>query len=279
MHLKNSKFRTLKRFLPIIILVQLCSSLLFVSPVLEFEYGVTPELRLRQTYDDNVYFRDESDFETRISPSLAVAAVTDRTELQASASLDISEYADRTELNTVDQFYQLLGGFAVGPRLQLDVTGTYVVDFTFASALEEEGIIADRDKRKRADFRPRATFRLSPRDRLQLTYGLNNTQYEDRNRRDYLNQDLRLAWIHDLKNERTSLEYLVGGSYADFGDRDDSDFDSIDQYTLRGLVGVEHRLTETNTIGIRGGARYTHSKSEERENLGSAAPKHQAHPA
>jgi len=248
------------RLLCSIILIHLCLLYMTVVQVTATEYGALASLRFRETYDDNVFFEGIDDFEHRITPSLALAAVTENSSLQAGASLDITKYQRHDELDTVDQYYQVLTGLSPSPRLLLDVTGTYVRDHTFQAALEETGIIADRDKREQATVSPMATFQLTPGDRLQLFYGLNNTEFDDDGTPDYLYHDLRLRWRHALKNERTSVLLVVGGSQTDYDDTIDNPGEKLKQRTVGGVVGFDHQLAETSTLRLVAGPRYTTSE-------------------
>jgi len=248
------------RLLCFIILIHSCCLYLLIPPVRAAEYGVTASLKFREGYDDNVFFKGVSDFAHEITPSLALAAVTENSSLQAGASLDITDYQRHDELDTVDQYYQILAGLSPTPRLLLDLTGTYVLDHTFRSALEETGIIADRDKRKKATVSPMATFRLAPRDQLQLFYGLSSTQFEDDRTADYVDHDLRLSWRHALRNERTNVVLILGGSDTDYGDTINNPGEKLRQRSVGGVMGFDHQLSETSTLRLVAGPRYTNSE-------------------
>jgi len=248
------------RLLCSLILIHSCCLYLLIPQVTAAEYGAIASLRFRETYDDNVFFEKVDDFEHRITPSLALAAVTENSSLQAGASVDIIDYQRHDELDTVDQYYQILAGLSPSPRLLLDVTGTYVRDTTFRSALEETGIIADRGKREQATVSPMATFQLTPRDQLQLFYKLNNTQYEDERTRDYVDHDLRLSWRHALRNERTNVVIILGGSDTDYDDTINNPGEKLKQRTVGGVVGFDHQLSDTSTFRLVAGPRYTTSE-------------------
>jgi hypothetical protein len=57
-------------------------------------------------------------------------------------------------------------------------------------------------------------------------------------------------------NERTSILFQLGGSQVDYaiGESD------LRQQTLQGLVGINHRFTETFQLMLQGGVRYSESK-------------------
>jgi len=98
--------------------------------------GYGCEYRLEELYnspggiDSNVNLKDVDDSRLA-SHELSFATVTDRAELQASAAYDITKYQDHDELDTTDQYYQIITGLAASPLLSLDITGTYVIDYTF----------------------------------------------------------------------------------------------------------------------------------------------------
>ena len=167
------------------ILFCVCLGYLMVLPVGAAEYVITPSVKLRETYDDNVYFRDVDDFEHLISPALKVDARTETAEWQATCAWDISEYQEHDELDSVDQAYRLSGTVSPGTLLQLNISGKYVRDYTFVSTLEESGLVAERSGRNSATVRPGATFILDPRNTLQFSYEFNKTQYEIESYPDY----------------------------------------------------------------------------------------------
>ena len=119
------------------------------------EYGTAASIGLRETYDDNVYLGGHSDFIHRVTPSLALSAVSDRAEFQVAASYDVKRYQDHDELNEVDNFYQVLASFEATPRLSFALVGTFVIDYTFLFALEQEGILAPAQLEEGGDRRLR----------------------------------------------------------------------------------------------------------------------------
>ena len=156
-----------------------------VLPVWAAEYVITPSVKFRETYDDNVYFRDVDDFEHIISPALKLDGRTERARWQATCAWDISKYQRNDELDSVDQAYRLSGTVSPGTLFQLNISGDYVCDYTFVSTLEELGLVAERSRRNSATVRPGATFILDPRNTLQFSYEFNKTQYEIESYPDY----------------------------------------------------------------------------------------------
>lgn len=253
------------------ILFCLCLGCFIVLPVKAAEYVITPSVKVRETYNDNVYFRDVDDFEHLISPALKLDGRTDRARWQATCSWDILEYQDHDELDSVDQLYQLSATVSPSNLLQLNVSGHYVDDYTFASTLEESGLLAERSRRSSATMQPGAVFILDPRNTLEFSYEFNKTQYELESYPDYVVHGLNLMWFHNLTNERTRIIYMLSGSKTDFEGNEDYYFEEDDgnfaqkeadvrQQTYRILAGMDHQLTETLRVSVKAGAHYTESE-------------------
>lgn len=220
------------------------------------EYVVTPSINLQETYDDNVYFRNVDDFEHLISPGLVLEARTEKGELKTSGTWDISEYHRHDELDSVDQTYRLSASLMPTDLCRLDFSGEYIDDYTFVSALEESGLVADRSRRKRATVEPGVVMVLDPRNSLGVSYDFVKTQFDLEGYSDYRVQGLTLIWAHDLMNERTSIICSVSGNQVDY-DQTDGD---TKQQTFIGLVGVDHQFSEAFQVALQAGARYTESE-------------------
>jgi len=127
------------------------------------------------------------------------------------------------------------------------------------SALEEEGVIAERNKRKRAAVNPSFTLNFTPRDRLRTDYLLYNTQYHRTTDRDYTGQDVSLAWLHDLKNERSTLKIPARVNQTRLSRGRDNPGEEIRDRTVRRRFRTKHRFTETTDLECSAGARFTES--------------------
>jgi hypothetical protein len=181
--------------------------------------------------------------------------------MQVAADLDIREYKNNDDLNSVDQYYQVLGGVALEERVEINIVGTHLRDHTFQSELEETGIVIKQTSRNRTTISPIGTFWLAPRDRMQLTYHYGDTNFSSDDRRDYTNHDLRLGWLHDLQNERTTLGFLVGANRTEYGDDIDNPNQDITYDGVGAGVMLDHMFSETFIMNLKAGARYTESKT------------------
>jgi hypothetical protein len=242
-----------------------------VLPVRAAEYVITPSVKVRETYDDNVYFRNVDDFKHLISPALKLDGRTDRARWQATCAWDITEYQYHDELDSVDQTYRLSATVSPSTLLQLNISGHYVDDYTFASTLEESGLLAERSRRSSATMQPGAVFILDSRNTLEFSYEFNRSWYELESYPGYVVHGLNLMWFHNLTNERTRIIYMLSGNKTDFEGNKDYYFEEDDgnsaqkkadvrQRTYRILAGMDHQLTETLRVSVKAGAHYTESE-------------------
>ena len=256
----KSRGTLLGRFILFFIFLNACLGHIWVIPVsADQQHGITASLELRETYDDNVQFRGDDDFIHKISPSIALSAVSELTELQFSTEIDIIEYQNNGNLSSVDQYYQALGGLKLEERVELDLAASYVKDTTFSSELEETGIVVRATDRTAAAVNPVATFWLRPRDRMQLYYRYEDTSYDSDNFRDYTVHTLRSAWLHELKDEKTTLGFIVGASRVDFGDTVDNPNEDRTDDTIGAGVQVDHWFSERFIVNLKAGVRRTKS--------------------
>ena len=233
-----------------------CLTLLAFMDARAAEYTVTPSVSLRETYDDNIFFRDVDDFEHLISSGLGFGIRTETSEIQASGTWDISEYQRHNELDTVDQTYGLSAGLTPGPLWRFDFMGEFRDDYTFVSALEESGVLAESSRRKRVQLQPSATMVVDSRNRVELSYDFTKVQYRLESYPDYRVQGASLVWQHDLINERTTVLCSLGGNYVDF----EASGGDVKQQTYRVLAGIDHKFTETLQLTFMVGPRFTESE-------------------
>ncbi len=247
----------MSRFFSFFCGVLFCGCLcLFGAATWAAEYSVIPGVSVRETYDDNVFLKETSDVEHRISPTLDLTARTEKGEITASGALDISEYERHSEFETVDQEYGLSARLMPSEFWEIGFSGTYVDDYTFRSALEDSGLLADRSRRKLASLDPSLTLFLGGRDALKISYAFSKMQYDLDAYSDYEVHGGNVTWYHDLMNERTRLIFLAGMSRSEF-DRTGTD---VTHTIYRGMVGLDHQFAENLKLTVMAGPRFTESE-------------------
>ncbi len=94
---------------------------------------------------------------------------------------------------------------------------------------------------------------------MQLSYAYGDTSYDSDDFRDYLGHNLRSAWLHELKDEKTTLGLLVGATRVEFGDNVDNPNEDRTDNTIRAGVQVDHWFSETFIVNLKAGVRHTKS--------------------
>jgi len=220
------------------------------------EYRMAPGLRVRETYDDNLFLKSIDDFEHRIAGTLEMGARSERAKLTIKGNWDVSEYQRHDELDTVDQVYEVAGSVAPSPTVELHVSGAYVHDYTFTSTLEETGVVAERSKRRSATVKPGMTWVWDLRNRMELSYRFGQTQYDLASYPDSEVHGLDLLWSHGLLNERTDMLVQLGMNRADY----ETAGEDTQQRTYSILAGVGHQFTETFEVRLTTGIYYSESE-------------------
>jgi len=219
------------------------------------QYTVTPALTVQSTYDDNVYFKEAGDLETRISPVLELGAQTEKAKVQARAALDIWEYKRLNEFDNTEQRYGLSVDLTPSDVWQTGVSGTYVDDYTFVSTLEETGVLADSSRRKQSTVDPYVTYFLDARNSLRGAFSFVKTDYDLDQYPEYRVHGGTLTWSHALMNEKTVFFCSAGVSDAKYKQ---SAGDTVET-TYRLVFGWEHPFSETLKGTVSAGPLYTDS--------------------
>jgi hypothetical protein len=97
---------------------------------------------------------------------------------------------------------------------------------------------------------------------MQLTYTYGDTNFNSDDRRDYTNHDLRLGWLHDLQNERTTIGILVGARRTEYGDNIDNPNQDVTYDGVGAGVMLDHMFSETFIMNLKAGGTYTESETK-----------------
>jgi hypothetical protein len=103
--------------------------LLLVSlhlPVKAADLSVVPQVDVGAKYDSNINFNfvgREHDFIFNTAPSVDFNYASEATKLTCHLGLDGQVYVNHSNLDTINQYYRLLGSQQVAPRLALTFRG------------------------------------------------------------------------------------------------------------------------------------------------------------
>ena len=240
------------------------------------EKRLTPSITLRNTYDDNIFFDEISDWELSASPELEYRYNTPISSFGLSAAVDIYRYLDEDQYDRENQSYSLDTSYALNERLSFYLGADVYVDYTFEEALEETGEISQKDKRHRYNIAPSLEYQLAPRYFLRLNPKANIVDYrsdDDEDNRDHETYGLNLVLGHEW-SEITTLFFLldysltdvddlklsgtnIGGTQTEYGQFDQ------DQQVYQAMLGIEHQYTENLSFSLRAGASLSTTEYEE----------------
>ena len=248
-----------------LVLCSICPHILYASEII-----VIPEVELRTTYDDNLFFDDVSDFELLATPRLTYRTMWPTAHVQLTAEADVYQYVEENQYDRVNQNYGLDARKDLSPTLSSSFQGHFAVDHTFENELEETGIETDKNRRFLMSARPSLTWDIGPRHSLRMSLGWNRVDYRQSSSVDNPDYDRfglsatlfrewtqRLSLVGQVDVSLTTIEDQISkatdfsGNTFDLGRKDHM------QYSYQALVGAEYELAQTLDLSFRGGAGLT----------------------
>jgi hypothetical protein len=242
-------------------------------------------LFVQEEYDDNVNLvaqGRESDFITRISPTVAVNRTTGTTSLNLRYAPTFLLYAQFPELNRTDHTLVFDGSWQATPRLRLSLQDSLLITQNVVGEISPLGISeTGRNQTTQNTLSPALDLKLTSRSNLALRYTnlfIDQEEGEDRTinggtitfghslARGGVNLAYNIAYV-DRERASNSLSHqgtvrtswrlnpkdvLSFSAVASFVDNDEGDNTAV----LGGSVGLNHqfnpRLSGTLTGGIQG---------------------------
>jgi hypothetical protein len=224
--------------------------IIVAGPAHAQRYLLTPAITLQGTYDDNVFFVEDNDFEYYLGPSLTLDAQTERSSLNLLAALHIYRYGSYDEFDRVNQSYLLSGSHRMTEQLTFTLGAGYQRDKTFDVALEELALLrVDPVDRNIYSIAPGFAYEINPRTEASLGYRLEIVDYdEDLQHIDNILHVLSLG-VSRLITERTSLSLTGVGSIHTY---DAPEGDRTHQEAAL-FAGISYLVTETVTANLNAG--------------------------
>jgi len=226
------------------------------------QVSLLSSLGVKGEYNDNVNFDRENeidDYITTISPAFKLGYSTALFDINAETILDFLLYHYEPDLNEENQEYNLDAAYHMTERLTLSGDFSYIKDTTLDSELEETGIVNHREDRRRYDSGGGMVYEISERNDLGCDYNFTKINYDEDDKVDYERHTVKLPFNYYLKNQRDTLTLQPEYSFRD------SDVSEVDNYKIN--VGWSHLFSETFTLKVFAGGRYTETRYEdERDN-------------
>lgn len=209
---------------------------------------VEPEVASRVMYDDNIYMRKDRDLVVKVSPGLDLEVRNELLKLKAQAETDVFRYSKHSRYDHENYRLELDVSYHLTERFSLDFSGDTKWNDAFEAYLEETGLARDFVDRFTARAEPGLDFSLTEIDSLRLAGSFLRTDYDKETLTDSTSWGGNGSWTHHW-SER--LRFFIYGSFrtTDFSSR----FREGAQRVYQGMAGFEYDLSETASIGLRGG--------------------------
>ncbi|WP_045216504.1 outer membrane beta-barrel protein [Desulfonatronovibrio magnus] len=222
------------------------------------DWTITPEISLTETYDDNLMFKDISDFEHRITPALRAQMKSERSRLDIGARADVIRLYEYDEFNRDNQNYFIGGEYDLTERLTLKMGGRFRVDYAFDTELEESGIVADKSRRTQFHVLPGVTCLIDEKNRINMDLWYTQRDNKAEDKADFWTTGGNVFWSRMLRDERTSILAGIGVEHVDFDYKA-----SQGQHTVYSLsTGFNWDLNQRISMSIKAGPSWTVSRFE-----------------
>ena len=222
-------------------------------PAQAADWSVTPQVDVGAKYDSNINFNfvgRQHDFIFDTAPSVDFNYASEATKLTGHLGLDGQVYTNHSDLDTINQYYRLLGSQQVAPRLGLTFRGSYTLDNTLLEELSSSGFVMNRSRRQAFDAAPGLNFNLTERATLQLGYDFTKVNYQAPQYIDYSQQVVNLGLNYLLKNAKTTVSGTILGRYVNYPSISNS-YRNLGTY-----VGLNHQFTEDWSASAFAGLNY-----------------------
>jgi hypothetical protein len=126
---------------------------LLFAPSWSADWEVSPYVTIIEEYDDNILFSSKGqeldDFVTYVRPRVEAKYSTDRLRMSLNSGLEREIYVDYDELNTTNHDHKLVLSYGLSRTLGLRAGGYFREDTTLETELIEEGLLVDREDRRK----------------------------------------------------------------------------------------------------------------------------------
>jgi hypothetical protein len=235
--------------------------LLFFAPSWGADWEISPRASIVEEYNDNILFSREDqeldDLVTYVRPRVEGTYQTERFSVSLGSGIEAEKYIDHDELDTIDHDHRLALAYALSRTLSVRTGGYFREDTTLETELIEEGLLVDREDRRK--FGGNLGFNYAFSDPLSLSAGWTRrySEYPD----DPQGFDDRQSDTFDLApryvlSRKTSLflkMLYARTEYDGEGDR------TIENYNIR--PSFRHDFAEDFYVSGGAGYRYTERKT------------------
>ena len=226
------------------------------------DFRVMPSVSLREEYNDNIFFSEDTvqdDFITTASAGLALRERTERLTADLVTRIDGLAYADHTELNDIEEYYKGSLGYQLNPFVKLSADAGYSVDSRPDRDIDVTGLVFSNDVRRRQSYSGAAEYQATEKTAFFSSYSYQDDQFEIEDTEEFTGQNVMLGLTRSLALIKpTALRFYGHYSHYDF-------FSSkVDNYSL--TAGFSRQVTEKLSFILDAGPRYTEGSEKRTTN-------------
>ena len=245
-------------------LVFFSAVLLLCTPAWSADWAISPYVTMIEEYNDNILFssKDElDDLVTYVRPRVEVRYGTDRLRLSWNSGVEAEKYLDYDEFDTIDHDHKLALSYGLSRTLGLRAGGYFREDTTLETELIEEGLLVDREDRRKFAGNLGFDYAFSTSLSCSADWTRRYTEYPD----DPVDFDDRQSDTFDLApryvlSPKTSLFLKMVYTKTEYDEEGDP---SITNYRIS--PSFRHDFAEDFYISGGAGYRYTKDKTASRD--------------
>lgn len=219
---------------------------------------VTPSISLREEYNDNILFDFEkearADFISRVSPKIEFIKKTERISMGLSSSIEAIEHMDNADFDSIDHSQKALLDYNLTPLLKVFSNLDFTQDSRPDRELQTSGLLLNSSKRKTLAGSAGAQYILTEKLYSLVNLSYTNSSFEDPRLVDSKVYGLNCGLGYNLGTyiPRTTGRVSLGHNKFEYP------FNTVKNYILS--VGLSHDLSETYSIALDIGPRYSQSR-------------------
>lgn len=241
-------------------LVFFSAVLLLCTPAWSADWTVSPSVTTLEEYNDNILFsykNELDDLVTYVRPRVEIRYGTDRLRLSWNSGVEAEKYLDYDEFDTIDHDHKVALSYGLSCTLGLRAGGYFREDTTLETELIEEGLLVDREDRRKFGGNLGFDYAFSKHIFFSGGWTRRYSEYPD----DPDDFDDRQSDTFDLApryvfNPKTSLFLKMVYTKTEYDEEGDP---SITNYSIS--PSFRHAFAENFYVAGGAGYRYTENKT------------------
>ncbi|NWH06372.1 outer membrane beta-barrel protein [Desulfobacter latus] len=239
-------------------------------------YSITPWIKTKQSYSDNILFSEKneaSDFITTFTGGLTLEQNLERLKTNLSGHLNQFFYWDYNDLDSLD--YNVSGSlkYRMTERAGLNASARYTKDSQKDRDTETTGLVVSGD-RKKADLSLGADYMLSELNRIEISMYISDSDRNEADESEDSNTtEVGLTFRRDMSAYFKNTVGLCNLKYLHYTGEEDTYTESgLNEYTFlqnytsdvyQFSTGFSHDISELYSLFFQVGASYTQTDEKQ----------------